>query len=87
MPDNSGNDDSGISQPGLGEENAADVLAGGVISLSGSFASLDIFDMSGTRVFHKSSPSGIIIPDLNNGIYIVTAVSEDGSVITKKAVF
>lgn len=87
MPDNSGNEDSGISQPGLGEENAADVLAGGVISLSGSFTSLDIFDMSGTRVFHKSSPSGIIIPDLNNGIYIVTAVSEDGSVITKKAVF
>lgn len=60
------------------------VLPGGVISLKGEFKNVDIFDLTGCRVYSASNASGNLSTGLNSGIYVVRAVNADGETLTRK---
>lgn len=62
-----------------------EVLAGGLLKLNGNFSSVEIFDIAGNKVFSSSLPSGTIATGLK-GLYIIHAISAEGTASTIKAV-
>lgn len=67
-------------------DNIADMklLPGGIIDLGGEFSSLDIYDITGARVYTASDVSGQVNPRLPKGIYIIRATDRSGSSHTLK---
>lgn len=53
-------------------------IANGEITLGAEVASLEIFDLSGKRVFSVENPSSTVSPGLGDGIYVVRATSRNG---------
>lgn len=70
-------------------ENAESVcvLAGSRIEVKGDVASLNVYDLSGARVFSVANPGEVTETGLQPGIYILTATLRDGNRITLKATF
>lgn len=65
----------------------ATVIAGGIISLSGSVKALNVYDMQGRCVFSVENPANYVSTGLPKGLYVVKVSATDGREVSKKAAF
>lgn len=79
--------DTGVEEIASGSDAAMRLLPGGVVELDGQFASLEIYDLSGATVYSVAAPAARTATGLGTGVYVVRALSADGDVIVRKAVF
>ena len=68
-------------------DSVFNILPGGSIYVKGAIAEISVYDITGARVFMASTPSGTIETGLPAGVYVVMATAEDGTAISKKALF
>lgn len=68
-------------------ESAVAILPEGNIAVSGDIDSLEVYDISGAKVFTAGNPTGVVATGLPAGIYVVRCVSADGTATTRKALF
>lgn len=62
-------------------------LGEGRIQFAGEFTSVEVYDLSGMKVFGSRNPEGIVSTGLSSGVYIVRATTSAGKVITNKVMF
>lgn len=84
---NTGYDYSEVENVEAISDASVTLLPGGNLEVKGDMASLSVYDLSGSLVAFKSSPSGIIPLQLPAGVYVIRALSVSGNSITLKAVF
>ena len=63
------------------------VLSGATLAFAGDVSGVNIYTLQGTCVFSVKSPAETLSTGLSNGIYVVKAVSKDGSAIIRKVIF
>lgn len=66
-------------------DNAVKVLPNGEIRLEGDFSSLEVYNLSGTRLFSAANPSGTVATGLASGLYVIRAIAADGRAVSLKA--
>lgn len=59
----------------------------GVLHLTGEFNSVEVYDLSGARVFRAETPAETVATGLARGIYVVKAAVADGTNLTLKVIF
>lgn len=64
-----------------------EILPGACVEVKGNVKSLDIYDLSGLNVYNVTNPSGQVSTGLASGVYLVRAITADGTVLTRKALF
>lgn len=60
---------------------------GGILTLKGEFSGVQVYDMSGCKVFSSKNPAETVDTGLKSGVYVVRAVTASGTPIVLKAVF
>ena len=68
-------------------ESEVKVLSEGRIEVKGDVDALEVYDLSGVKVYGVVNPEGIISTGLNNGVYIVNVTKGNGEKITLKVIF
>lgn len=72
----------------IGEDKAeVKALRGAVLSFSGDFDSVSLYDVEGHKVFSVTNPSGKIETGLSKGVYVMKAKTSEGNVINTKVLF
>lgn len=76
------------SVKGIGNDSAAKVMLfkGGRIVVEGDVQAVNVYDLSGRKVFSTGAASGTIATGLSNGTFVVRVTTADG-VQTRKAIF
>lgn len=76
------------SVKGIGNDSAAKVMLfkGGRIVVDGDVQAVNVYDLSGRKVFSTGAASGTIATGLSNGTFVVRVTTADG-VQTRKAIF
>lgn len=77
--------EAGVDEIATENQYKVNLIEGGSISLIGQFNSLDIYDLSGTKVYSVEQPAEIVNPGLTSGIYIISAIDETGNQHRMKA--
>lgn len=68
-------------------EYAIAAYLGGNIILKGDFASVEVYNIAGAKVFSASAPGSTVATGLSSGIYVVKALTADGAVKVAKVAF
>lgn len=79
-----GIDPSGVESFPSESEYCFNVLSDGTLVLTGEFGSIEVFDISGKKVFAQASPTNGMHLPLETGIYILRAVDANGTIHDRK---
>lgn len=79
-----GVEESGVEEITESAPAAISVENGGLIRVEGDYATLDIYDIAGTKVFSALNPKGSVATGLSGGLYIIKAATASGDSQTLK---
>lgn len=78
---------AGVEEIGAAAEYSLKAIGGGMLKVTGSFATVEVYGLAGEKVFSVANPGDAINTGLGNGIYVVRGVDAEGQVHTLKTVF
>lgn len=70
-----------------GADISLNIVGAGCVEVKGEVKSLEIYDLSGTKVYAVANPQGVVATNLAGGVYVVRAVKANGEALTRKALF